>query len=70
MAISLTMNMLQLALLAFLLISLFRSSFAISAGSKALIVDLQDILVSSGPIGLARDMSNLNYRPVLRQERR
>ena len=52
-----------------LLISSYRSSFAISAGSKALIVDSQDILVLSGPTGLGRDISNSSCALVLRLEK-
>ena len=65
-----TLHTMLQTLLAFLLISSYRSSFAISAGSKALIVDSQDILVSSGPTGLGRDISNSSCVLVLRQEKR
>ena len=70
MAMLLSMHTMRQTLLVLVLISLYKSSYAISAGSKALIVDLQDILVSSGRTGLGRDILDFNCELVLRQERR
>jgi hypothetical protein len=67
MGMFLKMHTLLQTLFVLVLISSYKSSFAISAGSKALIVDSQDILVSSGPTGLGRDMSNSSCAPVLRR---
>ena len=62
-------HILRQTLLVLVLISSYRSSFAISAGSKALIVDSIDIPVSYGPTGLGRDILDFNCELVLRQER-
>ena len=70
MAMLLSMHTMRQTLLVLVLISLYKSSYAISAGSKALIVDLQDIHVSSGPTGLGRNMSNSSCALVLRLEKR
>ena len=68
-AMFLTLYIFHLTLLVLVLISSYRSSFAISAGSKALIVDSIDIPVSYGPTGLGRDILDFNCELVLRQER-
>ena len=64
-----TMHTMCQTLLVSVLISSCKSSCAISAGSKALIVDSQDILVSSGLTGLGRDISNSSCALVLRLEK-
>ena len=69
MAMFLGMHTMCQTLLVSVLISSYRSSYAISAGSKALIVDSQDILVSFGPTGLGRDISNSSCALVLRLEK-
>ena len=68
MAMSLGMHTMRQTLLVSVLISSYKPSYAISAGSKALIVDSQDIHVSFGPTGLVRDILNSSCALVLRQE--
>ena len=68
-AMFLTLYIFHLTLLVLVLISSYRSSFAISAGSKALIVDSIDIPVSYGPTGLGRDISNSSFALFLRLEK-